>query len=362
VRRSTWALAGAAAVVAVVGAILVVSGGDEATSAAQEPPANTVAVERGPLSNLVSAYGTLTFRARADGSPHTAVNQARGIYTELPSAGDTVACGDVLYRVDEKPVLLLCGGVPAYRSLHRGDVGDDVRQLNLNLHTLGDDAGSEINPGDNTFTDRTRRALEVLQHDMGLDVTGALEIGDAVFLPESVRIGNVTALLGGSAQPGAPILDATSDTPEVLVSLDPSQRGAVKAGDRAQVTLPGNTLVTGRVDRLGNVTSIPAGQDGSTLAASIPVYIRLDDPDSVRGFDAAAVQVEITTEGVADVLSVPVTALVGRSGGGFAVEIVRSDGRRELVVVKLGLFDTAGGRVEVEGELAEGDRVVVPSS
>jgi hypothetical protein len=29
--------------------------------------------------------------------------------------------------------------------------------------------------------------------------------------------------------------------------------------------------------------------------------------------------------------------------------------------VKLGLFDTAGGRVEVEGELAEGDQVVVPS-
>jgi hypothetical protein len=72
--------------------------------------------------------------------------------------------------------------------------------------------------------------------------------------------------------------------------------------------------------------------------------------------------VDITTEGVADVLSVPVTALVGKSGGGFAVEVVRSDGRRELVAVKLGLFDTAGGRVEVEGELAEDDQVVVPAS
>jgi hypothetical protein len=29
--------------------------------------------------------------------------------------------------------------------------------------------------------------------------------------------------------------------------------------------------------------------------------------------------------------------------------------------VKLGLFDTADGRVQVEGDLREGDHVVVPS-
>jgi Putative peptidoglycan binding domain len=364
VRRRTWALAAAVALAAAAatGGVLAMSSADHATPPASEPPPNTATVERGPLSNMVSAYGTLTFRARADGSPYTVVNQARGIYTELPSAGIKVACGDVLYRVDENPVLLLCGTVPAYRSLQRGVVGDDVRQLNMNLHILGDDAGLEINPDDTAFTDKTQKALEVLQHSKGLDVTGALEIGDAVFLPESVRIGTVTAMLGGSAQPGAPILDATSDTPEVLVGLDPSQQGAVKAGERAHVTLPGNALVTARVDRLGNVASVAAGQDGSALAASIPVYIRLDDPDAVRGFDAAPVRVDITTEGVADVLSVPVTALVGKSGGGFALEVVRSDGRRELIAVKLGLFDTAGGRVEVEGELVEGDQVVVPSS
>jgi multidrug efflux pump subunit AcrA (membrane-fusion protein) len=73
--------------------------------------------------------------------------------------------------------------------------------------------------------------------------------------------------------------------------------------------------------------------------------------------------VEITTKGVANALSVPVTAIVGRSGGGFAVEVVRGDGQRELVAIKLGLFDTAGGRVQVaEGNLRVGDQVVVPSS
>jgi len=363
-RRRTRAIAGAvvlAAAGATSGAIFL-SNSRQASPAPSTRPANTATVERGKLSDLVSQFGTLTFRARPDGSPYTVVNQARGIYTQLPSNGAKVACGDVLYRVDEKPVLLLCGTVPSYRTLHRGDVGDDVRQLNHNLHTLGDDAGLEINRDDTAFTDRTEKALNVLQHGTGLEVTGALEVDDAVFLPESVRIGKVAAVLGGSAQAGSPVLDATSNIPEVQLGLDPSQQGEVTVGDGAQVMLPGNTVVTGTVDRIGNVAIVPAGQNGSALAATIPVYISLDDPDAARGFDAAPVQVDITTKGVEDALSVPVTALVGKSGGGFAVEVVRSDGDRELVGVKLGLFDTAGGRVQVEGDLAEGDRVVVPSS
>ena len=105
-----------------------------------------------------------------------------------------------------------------------------------------------------------------------------------------------------------------------------------------------------------------AGKDANAGDATIPAYISLDDPEKARGLDSAPVQVEITTKGVESALSVPVTALVGKSGGGFAVEVVRAGGRRELVAVKLGLFDTAGGRVQVEGDLAEGDQVVVPSS
>jgi hypothetical protein len=146
----------------------------------------------------------------------------------------------------------------------------------------------------------------------------------------------------------------------VQADLDASQQGEVKKGDRAQITLPGNSSVKGKVDRLGRVART-AGKGAAVGLATIPVYIRLDEPTKARGLDRAPVQVEITTEGVESALSVPVTALVGKSGGGFAVEVVRDGGRRELVAVKLGLFDTTGGRVEVEGDLAEGDPVVVPS-
>jgi multidrug efflux pump subunit AcrA (membrane-fusion protein) len=356
-------LAGAFVLIAVTACGLVAaSSPKQAAPAAQEPPANTALVDRGTISARVSMYGTLTYRARPDGSPYSVINHARGTYTDLPEDGDQVSCGDVLYRVDDQPVLLLCGTIPAYRGLYLGDVGNDVRQLNQNLHQLGYDhaAGVGIDPNANAFTWQTLKALEKLQHDKGFEVTGQLHIADAVFLPESVRIAKVTGELGGSASPGAPVLYATSDTPEVQVALDPSYQGEVVSGDQAQITLPGNTSVTGRVVRLGMVAQVPAGQNNNAGQATIPAFISLDDPGKAGGLDIP-VRVEITTGGVKNALSVPVTAIVGRSGGGFAVEVVRNGGRRDLVAVELGLFDDIAGRVQVEGDLHESDRVVVPS-
>jgi hypothetical protein len=252
--------------------------------------------------------------------------------------------------VDDRPVLLLCGTVPAYRALDVGDAGQDVRQLNRNLHVRGD-----------AFTAKTEKALEALQRRKGVHVTGALALGDAVFLPEAVRIAKVTGQLGGSAQPGAQALNATSDTLHVQVNLDPSDQGQVKRGDRAQITLPGNTTLAGKVEGFGRVAETPADQGSSAADATIPTYISLDDPGKARGLDKAPAGVVITTAGVDDALSVPVTALVGKSGGGFAVEVVRAGEQRDLVAVHVGLFDTAGGRVQVDGDIREGDRVVVPS-
>jgi hypothetical protein len=157
------------------------------------------------------------------------------------------------------------------------------------------------------------------------------------------------------------VLSATSDKLQVQVNIDPSQQGEVKRDDRAQITLPGNTPVTGRVAGFGRVAQTPAGQGSTAADARIPTFISLDDPAKAAGLDQAPVDVDITTKGVDNALSVPVTALVGKSGGGFAVEVVRAGGRRELVAVKLGLFDTGGGRVQVEGDLRAGDAAVVPS-
>jgi multidrug efflux pump subunit AcrA (membrane-fusion protein) len=352
VKPKTWVPAGAA--VLVVAAVIagVSSGADHATGDAQAAPARTGTVQKGRLSAVVSQSGTLSYRGRPDGSPYSVVNQAHGVYTRLPEIGDRVPCGGVIYRVDEHPVLLLCGAVPAYRALHTGDAGRDVRQLNRNLHVRG--------AGD-VFTTKTEQALEALQRRKGGAVNGSLALGDAVFLPVAVRIAKVTGRLGESARPDAPALNATSGTLHVQVNLDPSEQDQVRRGDRAQITLPGNTTVTGKVVGFGRTAQAPAGQDSSAADATIATSISLDDPRKASGLDRAPVQVDITTAGVENALSVPVTALVGKAGGGYAVEVVRAGEQRDLVAVQIGLFDTADGRVQVTGGLRAGDRVVVPS-
>jgi hypothetical protein len=133
------------AVAATAGVVAMVNA-EQASPVAQEPPVNTATVERGKLSDMVSQYGTLAYRARSDGSPYAVINRARGTYTELPEAGDNVDCGDVLYRVDDEPVLLLCGSTPAYRSLSEGERGPDVTELNANLVRLGYATRARLDP------------------------------------------------------------------------------------------------------------------------------------------------------------------------------------------------------------------------
>ena len=61
-----------------------------------------------------------------------------------------------------------------------------------------------------------------------------------------------------------------------------------------------------------------------------------------------------------DVLAVPTTALLTLADGGFAVEVSDGGGATHLVRVTPGLF-SAGGYVEVQGDVKEGDKVVVPA-
>jgi hypothetical protein len=367
--RKFWVLAGAAVLVALTatGGVAVMSSATQATPVAQEPPANTVQVEKGSLSAMVSLNGTLTYLAQADGSPYAVINQARGTYTKLPDAGDTVDCGNVLYRVDNNPVLLLCGATPVYRSLTAGERGPDVEQLNANLVHLGYATSAQLDPSSSTFSSGTAYALKRLQHVLGEDQTGSLDLGQAVFLPGPLRIAQTTATLGSTAQPGVPVALATSTSRQVQAQLDPSEQSGVTVGEQAQITLPDNHTTPGTVTRIGTVASSSGSGSGSSgpgagsSSPTIPIFITLKDPRAAGSLDQAPVQVQITTAGVKDALIVPVTAIVGNSSGGFAVEVVRDGGRRGLVAVELGLFDDAAGLVQVEGDLRAGDHVVVPS-
>ncbi|TDD92991.1 peptidoglycan-binding protein [Actinomadura darangshiensis] len=366
-RRSRRKMIGGGAVLAVVAAVgaavaLTGSFGDDGKPETTAGDGTSlVAVQEGALSSQVDQSGTLSYAGGVGGTPYPVVNRAKGTYTRVPVAGAQIDCGETLYKVDQKPVVLICGSTPAYRDLAAGDDGKDVRALNKTLVDEGYAGKSGLDPDSGHFGRATAAALEKLQDKRSADVTGRLDLGQAVFLPGPLRISKVTAQNGTSASPGRPMMEASSNRREVVVKLDPSQQSEVRKGDQAQITLPDNRTTPGVVSRIGTVAASDGKDDSGSQPATLPVYLTLKHPKDAGTLDRAPVQVQITTGGVEHALIVPVTALIGRAGGGYAVEVAAGGGTR-IVPVTLGLFDNADGRVQVSGALTAGDRVVVPST
>jgi hypothetical protein len=385
VTSKRWLLAGAAvlAVVAATGGVLATSNTKEATSASQELPASTVKVEKRILSATVSLDGTLTYGTGPDGSPYSVVNQTQGIYTKLPLLGQVISQGQVLYRVNDSPVVLLYGSTPAYRTLTAGATGADVTEFNADLVALGYATSAQLSPMSSVFGSATTTALEKLQAALGVTQNGTLTLGQAVFEPTAVRVTTLSAQLAGSTQTGQTVMQGSSTNRQVQVALDASQQTDVAVGNKVTITLPNNQITPGVVSSVGTVATCPSssgaagssssssapgadacssGSSGSSTTPSITVDVTPSDPAATGTWDQAPVQVTITTASVPSALVVPVTALLAQSGGGYAVEVVDPGGTHQLVPVSLGLFDDADGLAQVTGsELGAGQEVVVPA-
>lgn len=379
--RKTWGLAGAAVLVAVgtIAAVVATSGPKQPAQAAQQLPSNTATVQQGKLSATVSEDGTLTYQGRSDGSPYTVINQAQGTYTELPALGQVISQGQVLYRVNDSPVVLLDGSTPAYRTLAAGVTGADVAELNSDLVTLGYATSAQLSPMSDSFGSATATALEKLQAALAVTQNGTLTLGQAVFEPAALRVTAMSAQWGGSTQIGQAALQATSTARVVHVALDASQQSEVSVGNTVTITLPNNRTTAGVVSSVGAVATCPStsGSTGSSTnsaapgtdscssgnaAPTITIDITPSDPAATGEWDQAPVQVGITTASVPNALAVPVTALLAQSGGRYSVEVVGVAGTSHLVGVSLGLFDDAQGLVQVTGPgLAAGQKVVIPS-
>ena len=146
------------------------------------------------------------------------------------------------------------------------------------------------------------------------------------------------------------------------------------------ITLPNDRITPGVVSSVATVAtclsssasggpspnSAAPGTDACSSGSATPtitVDVTPSHTTTTGKWDQAPVQVGITTDRVPDALVVPVTALLARSGGGYAVEVVGTRASNPLVPVSLGLFDDAGGVVQVTGSgLAAGQQVVVPAT
>jgi hypothetical protein len=444
------------------------------TSATPSKPRNAdtatrsgaTSVERRDLVATDTESGTLSYAGA-----HTVYDRLSGTITWLPRVGQLINPGHALFEVGGAPVILMDGTTPAYRDLRASDgAGRDILQLNRNLVDLG------FNPDgivvDDAWQAATTAGVELLQASLGETETGALSLGQIVFLPGEQLISTIDATLGstGGASPAAattastpvswgapefvslatsttaspsastaasststtptttapttttppsptaghrptsstssptlaqltallkaeaaqlkaataalraaktpsssspqgaapkksspsasspsaskspsgggsssPVLQTTSTALIVTVNLDASKQSEAAVGERVLIQMPAGNTVNGKITAISRIAKIPAS--GSSTTATIPVTITLTGHHQRAGLDQATVSVNFAQAVAKHVLSVPVTALLATSGGGYAVQEAAAP--HTLIPVTTGLF--AAGDVQISG-------------
>lgn len=280
-------------------------------------------------------------------------NKAAGTVTEVVvAAGDEVQQGSVLYRVDEKPVVVAQGEVPAYRAIVPETRGEDVAQLQRMLAQLGfysDDI-------DGRAMWSTTAAVREWQKSLGVAQTGTVDVGDVIFvptLPTRVSLDTEVIARGLSVSGGEAVLRGLPASPSFTVPVTDSQAGMMPPGTRVEITSPeggawiGFVVDQRRDEQSGTVIVSLAGEDGAVICGDecgqIPVTGQAPLPSRI-----------VTVETVTG-LVVPSAALV--TGGDGQVAVIDDEGERMPVTVTA----SARGMSLVDG-VADGTRVRVPAS
>lgn len=226
----------------------------------------------------------------------------------------------------------------------------DVAILSTNLAELG-------------YAGRAIDAVRAWQKKTGRSATGLVEPGHIVVAPGPVRVAAHLAGVGDvvysrmegqndmapAGNTSSQVLRYTSTSKVATVPLELADHDYARTGDAVTVILPNNAKVGGVISKV----SAQFDEQGRADAE-----IAIPAQQELGSVEAAAVEVEFVVGRRADVLAVPVTALVAMAEGGFGVELVTESGSR-VVPVEAGLF--ARGHVEISGDgIAEGARVNVP--
>ncbi len=314
----------------------------EETTATDTPSLPTEAITRGDLTETADGVGAV-----GHGTAWDAPIQAQGVVTDSPDRGQVIEPGQPLIHVAGQPVHLAQGSTPLYRELRyepeasRRLKGDDGTQLQRFLLDQGfDDAGRL--EADGEFGRSTQRAVKAWQKDLGREQTGTVDRSQLIFSPGPVRV--ETAPRVGSDFDRLEVTDAAQ---EVTASFDRSERPFVPVGAEVTLEIDDDERITGTVTE---VTS-QVGDDG-TAKLSVTIEPRSAIPGEVERVTVEASRIRAT-----DALNVSVRAVVALASGGYGLELATPAGP-ELRRVELGAV--VDDRVEISGDVAEGDEVHVP--
>ncbi|MEO0492933.1 MAG: peptidoglycan-binding domain-containing protein, partial [Actinomycetota bacterium] len=320
--------------------------------------ASAVDLEIGDRVQLGTPIATLNVTGT-----ETGVYAAHTGEIELEATSGEIVSGQVLYTVDDQPVLAIVTTEELGRDLSEGvDDGDDVAVLEQLLVDLGYDADGDLEV-DDVFDEFTAEALTDFEEDLqdtwdDIVVDGEFTSDEFIVVAPGTRIDTVTARESSNVATGSELFTygTEGETRIVTTKIDVADQNKLAEGATVDIEFPDGSVVTGTVsDVASSSTTDPTNP---TADPTLAVEIALDSvPESAAGLNELDVDVIIVDDLAAGATVVPASALVATSDGGFAVEVV-SGSTTTFVAVDPGMF--ADGFVEVAG-IDPGTVVVVPS-
>lgn len=250
--RTLWIVA-AAAVVAMVAGLLVgrfvISPADAAAGAAPpEAGLVTVPVGFGQLSNDVTIRGEVGFADPVEVEIDTSALSGPAVVTgQVPAVGSELKPLSIALELAGRPVIVLPGELPAYRSLRVGVSGPDVAQFKQAMREVGLDAGD---PANNVFDAQAAQSIPALYAQAGYPAPAAEDgAGQAVSGAEQALRSAEQALRTAQAE----LSTAKSGADEVQKrEADNAVSAARRELDAVRARTPDDTVSIGNLeDALG---------------------------------------------------------------------------------------------------------------
>jgi peptidoglycan hydrolase-like protein with peptidoglycan-binding domain len=275
-RRARWWIGGLVALILVAGAgVLIgsrVQSPDQAAANAAPPAASwiTAPVEFRVLSQTVITRGDVRPQVATRVGVPSSVEGTPVLTGTSVAAGDEVVEGARLVEVSGRPVFVMAGDVPVYRSLRPGMSGADVAQLQQALGRLGFTPDT-----DGVFGPATKAAVAAFYADAGYEPVPAstTEAADLVAAQQvlsdadaAVTAAQAAVDAAAAGQPASVVAQAESARNQAQRTFNDAQ--AAQVNDVALATQARDIAVAERDRVAANPEATPGELDQARLAAS----------------------------------------------------------------------------------------------
>ncbi len=275
---------------------------------------------------------------------------ASGIITDVVSASGIFHGGDVVLRINERPMVVIPGSVPAFREMTVGTRGRDVAALQAYLAELG----YEVDDVVDAYTPVTAAAVRAWQGALGVPATSNVPLGDVLIvdplaLQAPLRWTDAVDI-GVPLTPGTAILERLSASPKLTVEFGGSPPAQLETGIQGVATFPSGQR---RDVTLAAFESSQGRQSAALTAANgtlcaVDDCLRLAPPSGDTLIEVDFILVHETSGPLLPVAAIQTDAL----GQSF---VERPDGTRRPVTVLV----ASGGAAIVDG-VSAGEEIMLP--